>query len=133
VRRRRRDIGPRVSNQDHSTVVILLIEKFAESILKLTDDSRQTQDAFGRVAPVETPLMRLRIVKSQRQTLDVRLPVRAVDLDLIKVCAIPNLSAARMTFEFYPGVGAGQRVLQFFQMKLPVAKSEIEIVPPVAQ
>jgi hypothetical protein len=69
VRRHRCDIGPRVSNQDHSAVVILLIEKFAASILKLADHSRQTQRAFGRVAPVKTLLMRFRIIESQGQTL----------------------------------------------------------------
>jgi hypothetical protein len=63
----------------------------------------------------------------------MRLPVRAVDLDLIKVRTIPNFSAARMTVELYPGVGAGQWMLQFLQMKFPITESEIEIVPSVAQ
>jgi hypothetical protein len=63
----------------------------------------------------------------------VRLPVRAIDLDLIKIRAIPNVSAVRMTVELYPGVGAGQRMLQFLQMKFPITESEIEIVPPIAQ
>ncbi len=114
MRRRRRDIGPRISNQDHSTVVILLIVKFAASILKLANHSRQTQHAFGRVAPVKTPLMGFRIIKPHGHPLDVGLPVRAVDLDLIKIRAIPNFSAARMTVELDPRVGAGERVLQFF-------------------
>jgi hypothetical protein len=38
-----------------------------------------------------------------------------------------------MTVELYPGVGAGQRMLQFLQMKFPITESEIEIVPPIAQ
>ena len=63
----------------------------------------------------------------------MRLPVRAVDLDLIKIRAIPNFSAVRMPVELYPGVGAGQRMLQFLQMKFPTTESEIEVVPPVAQ
>ena len=63
----------------------------------------------------------------------MRLPVRAIDLDLIKIRTIPNFSAVLMPVELYPGVGAGQRMLQFFQVKFPIAESEIEIVPPVAQ
>jgi len=63
----------------------------------------------------------------------MRLPVRAVDLDLIKVRTIPNFSAVRMPVQFYPGVGAGQRMFQFLQVKFPTTESEIEIVPPVEQ
>jgi hypothetical protein len=128
MRRGRCHIRPGVSNEDHSAVVILLIVEFAAPILKLADDSRQTQDAFGRIAPLQTPLMRFRIIKPQGQTLNMRLPVRAVDFDLIKVRSIPNFSATRMTVELCPGVGAGQRMVQFFQMKFPIAESEVEIV-----
>src|SRR5581483_5639849 len=117
----------------HPAIVILLIVKFATTILKLANDSRQTQAAFGRVAPVKTPLMRFRIIKPQRQSLNVGFPVRAIHFDLIKVRPIPNFLTARMTVELYPGVGAGERMGQFFQMKFPVAEGEIEIVSPIAQ
>ena len=62
MRRRRCDIRPHVSNEDRPTVEIFLIVEFAAPILKLADDRRQTQGTFGRVGPVKTPLMRLRIV-----------------------------------------------------------------------
>jgi hypothetical protein len=38
-----------------------------------------------------------------------------------------------MTVEFHPCVGAGQRMIQSFQMEFPIAESEVEIVLPVAR
>ena len=60
--------------------------------------------------------------------------LRIIDLDLINVRAtVPNFSTARMTIEFHPGVGAGQRMFQSFQMEFPIPESEVEILLSVAQ
>ena len=109
------DVRPEVANEDDAAVVGVLAEELAASVFEFAHIGWTTERAVLAVGPVKTPLMRFRIVKSQGQTLDVRLPIRTIDLDLVKVrLTIPNFSTAGMTVEFHPCVGAGQRMLQFF-------------------
>ena len=83
----------------------ILGEELTASILEFADLG-WVKDANFAIGPVEAPLVGLRIVETQSQTFDVA--GWAINLDGVKLGAIPNLVADTGTVKFDPAVGSSQ-------------------------
>src|ERR1700722_452386 len=81
-------IHPDVLDQDHPTVEFLVIEKFASAVFKFADGGN-AERSDAAVREVQAPLMRLGIVKPQRNAFDVA--AGAIDFQFHHVgAAIPD-------------------------------------------
>ena len=73
--------------------------------------------------------MGLRVVKTQRETLDADVLLRAIDIKFLKFrTTVPDPPTGRSPVEFYPFGGAGQRMHQPYQMYLPGANGPIKVM-----
>ena len=87
----RRHVRPGITNQDGLAIDRVLGEKFPASILEFAN-LRRVNDAILAVGPIKSPLVRLRIVRTQRQPFDVA--GRALCLERVQLRpAIPKLVA----------------------------------------
>src|SRR5581483_11967240 len=126
VRGCRADIGPHAPHHDGSSVIRLLVVKLAAPILEFAD-ARLAQFALAAVGEVETPLVRLRVVETERENLEV--PAGPVDLELTDVRAtIPNAMHRVRAGVFNPATRSRKRMLQAPDMRPPRADIEIEVV-----
>lgn len=101
-----RGLGPNIANQNDPAVERLLVEKFATAVGKLAN-RRLPERTVLAVGPVETPLMGLRIVETEGQTLDVT--GRAGGLELFEPsAAIPDFAGDGSAVKLNPGRRAGQ-------------------------
>jgi len=95
------DVRPDISHENGSPVQCFLIEELAAPILELTDRGL-AQRAAAAVGRVETPLVGLGIVETQRQNFEVT--CWAIGLELREIgAAIPNLSDDGRALVFDPG------------------------------
>src|SRR5258708_17613174 len=106
----RRDIRNHKSDKNGSAIQCLLVVKLTAYILELTD--RRLAHAPGAaVGEIEAPLVRLGIVETQAQALEVT--CRAVGFELQQIgAAIPDLADDRSALIFDPGSGATQGLQQ---------------------
>src|ERR1700722_1238109 len=96
---------PDIFDQDHAAVKFFLIEKFAAAVLEFAD-GWNAEGSYAAVREVQAPLMRLWIVKPQRNTFDVA--AGAIRLQFHHVgAAIPDFSHHRRAVIFDPGGRAG--------------------------
>jgi len=101
-----RDLGPNIAHQNDPAVEGFLVEKFATAVGKLAN-RRLPERTILAVGPVETPLMGLRIVETEGQTLDVT--GRAGGLELFEPsAAIPDFAGDGRAVKLNPGRRAGQ-------------------------
>ena len=107
VWRIRCDTRPDESGINRSALIDLLVIEFPSSVAKLPDHGIRLEDSIGRVGPVNAPLMGLRVVKTQRQTLDVGALVGALDIHFFYLrTAVQDLLTDRGPVEFHPFSGA---------------------------
>src|ERR1700683_13761 len=86
------DLRPDVANEDHSSVIGFLVVELTDSILEFADRRRQADCAVFPVGPIETPLMRLRVVKTYGNAFDVTRG--AVRFELVEgTAAVPELAS----------------------------------------
>src|SRR5882757_1649473 len=77
--------------------------------------------------------MGFRVVKPQRQTLDVYQLVRAFDIHFFDLRPTVQILLTNCgPVEFHPFGGAGEPPLQSFQVELPRANEEVKIVLPIS-
>src|ERR1700730_16895812 len=117
VRRIRGHVGPIESNKDCFAVNRILSKKLTLSILEFADLG-WVKDANLAVGPIEAPLVGLRIVQTEGQTLDVARG--AIGLERIQLrAAIPHLIADARSVEFDPGSRARERTQAALQVIFP--------------
>ena len=63
------NVRPHIPNENSPAIVGFLVIEFAAAILEFAD-GRLRQNAVFAVGPVQTPLVRLRIVQAKSQPLD---------------------------------------------------------------
>src|SRR6185437_2756556 len=91
VRRIRGQLGPNIPNKNGFAIDRILGVELTACIFEFAH-LRWVQLASFAVGPIKPPLVRLRIIRAQSQSLDV--PRRAVELNRIQLsAAIPNLEA----------------------------------------
>src|SRR5579864_2708433 len=130
MRRARGRVRPDKSNQDGFAINRVLGEKLTPSILEFADLG-WVKDAILAIGPIESPLVGLRVVQTQRQTFDV--PRVSIDLDRVQLRApIPNLVADARTLKLNPASGTCQRMQLALQVIFPAANQGIKIVLPIA-
>src|SRR5678815_5813624 len=95
------------ANKDGSTIKWFLIEKLAASTLELTNH-RHAHSSIGAVGPTDVPLVRLRIVSAQTETLNS--PGWASHFEFSQVgAAIPDFPHDGCPIVFNPGCRPGKR------------------------
>src|SRR5215471_12876016 len=109
MRRIARDVGPDIPPDDPLSLEGLLIVELAAAVLPAADRGRPVESALLRVGPVDAPLTRLRVVQADRQTVDVGVRPRAVDVELVHGRApAQDASGDLGSLELHPFVRAGQ-------------------------
>src|SRR5271156_319871 len=97
---------PNESRVDRSALIDLLIVEFPLPVSELPDHGILLQDSIGPVGPINTPLARLRIVKTQRQSLDMHLLVCAFHIHFFHLAtAVQYLSTNGSPVKFNPFSG----------------------------
>ena len=125
-----RDLGPNIAHQNDPAVEGFLVEKFATAVGKLAN-RRLPERTILAVGPVETPLMGLRIVETEGQTLDVT--GRAGGLELFEPsAAIPDFAGDGRAVKLNPGRRAGQGMEETLEANFPGAGLEVKIVLAIA-
>ena len=119
VRRIRGDVRPHKSNIDSSTLPEFLIVKLTASVPELADHrlNRLPQGGILAISPIDAPLMGLRIVNSQRQTLDMT--GWAIGFKLLQVGApVPDSPGDGSPIKLDPGRRADQAAETFASLRL---------------
>jgi hypothetical protein len=131
VRRARIRLRPDEPNEDALAVERVLSIELALPIFEFTDLGHD-DDAILAVRPVEAPLVRLGVVRAEREALDVT--ARAIGLELLDLRgAVPQEARHAGSIELDPLVGAGQRMQAALEVDVPVTNLEIEVVLPVGR
>jgi hypothetical protein len=114
------------SNQDRSTIERVLIEELTASTPELAYRGHG-QGAALAVGKIEAPLMRLRVVETQAQRLDVTR--RTINLELYKIGAtVPHLPDDGRPLVLDPFIRTGQGMHAPRQASLPRTDLEVEVV-----
>jgi hypothetical protein len=120
------------SNEDAATVERILTKELTASVFEPSVHRRPIQHAFLTVCPRDVPLLRLRVVETERQSFDVT--GRSIDLELSEVgTPVPDLAHDRRAVVVDPCRGARRRTLQPRHVSLPRPELEIEVVLAVAR
>src|SRR5678815_3933158 len=103
--RLRCDIGPHISNQDHSALESVLAQKLTPAVPELANVRRTAHRTSLAVRPIQAPLTRLRVVQAESQPFDVA--AGTVNLELFDLRApVPNLSSDGCAVKFHPCFGS---------------------------
>src|ERR1700733_9406735 len=98
------NVGPDISDQDISAIKRLRIKKFAASVLEFADcwDAQSTTFAAG---VIKTPLVRLGVIKAERQVFDMT-SGGTISFEFHQIGpAVPDLADDRSTVKINPGRG----------------------------
>src|SRR5579862_1129304 len=106
-------IDPNEADIDELAVQCVCAIELAPSVLKLTDLGTGVHGAVFAVRPVDAPLVRLRVVEAQSQSLDVT--AGTIEFDLLKAGAsVPHFASDEGAIELDPGVRSGEGMLEPF-------------------
>src|ERR1700756_1760732 len=75
------DVGPNEADVDELAVQCVCAVELASSVLELADLRTRVHGAIFAVGPIDIPLVRLRVVEAQRQSLD--LAAGTIEFDLL--------------------------------------------------
>src|SRR5262249_34305613 len=126
----RRDVRDDEANKDGPAIECFLVEELTTAVFEGADRGL-AEDAATTVGKIQAPLMRLRVVKAERERFDVAFG--SIDLELDKIgAAIPNLADDSGAVVFDPSGGTGEGMQHAPEMGFPAADFEIEIVLAVA-
>src|SRR5579859_4135620 len=105
--------GPDEADVDELAVQCVCAIKLAAPVLEVTDLGTGVHDPVFAIGPIDAPLVRLRAIEPQGQSLDVT--TRSIELDLLDGGAsIPNFARDERAIELNPGVRSSQRMLEPF-------------------
>src|ERR1700722_3992040 len=124
-------IHTRPAEADENRLVVDRIhrKKFADSILEFAN-LRRIEHADLYIRPIETPLMRSRIVRPQCQPFDLSRRT-TITKELIDLRPVVNRPADTGSLVIHPGVGTGERIQTATQMVFPGTEKRIEVVRTV--
>src|SRR5262249_43379730 len=113
-------------HEDSAAVEGLLVVELAAAVLELAD-GRLAQRPAARIGEVEARLAGGRVVEPEAHALEVA--GRAVGHQLHEVgLAVQDAPYERGALVFEPGLRAGERMIQAFELRFPGADLEIEVV-----
>src|SRR5215471_13766833 len=127
----RGNVGNDEAHQDGAAIQSFLIVELAAAIPEFPD-GRHADRPGPAIGEVEAPLVRLRIVKAQVETLEMA--SWAIGNQFHEVSAtVPHLAHHRHAVVINPRRGTGERMEQTPQVRLPGADLEVKVMLTVAE
>src|SRR5579871_2147288 len=124
------DVEYTESHQNGSAIVGFLVHEIRTFVLERTND-RRTERAASRVGKMDTPFVRVGVVKTQRKKLEVT--ARTVRQDVRHIGAVPDLPNHIGPVVLNPVRGPSERMNKPSLVRLPCADVPIEVMPAISR
>jgi len=106
-------VGPNESNVDKFAVQCVCTVELAASVLELADLRTWVHGAVFAVGPIDTPLVRLRVVEAQCQSLDVA--AGTIEFDLLDDgTSVPHFARDESAIKLHPRLRSSKGMLEPF-------------------
>src|SRR5581483_3182934 len=123
-------LRPDEPDEDALPIERVLRVKLALPIRELSD-LRHDHDAVLRIGPIESPLVRRRVICSKSEPFDMT--AGAIRLELLDLRgAVPQEPRGAGAVELDPLIGSGQWVQPALEVDMPMADLEVEIMLAIA-
>jgi hypothetical protein len=109
-----------------------LVIEFAATIGELSDDRRCAEDALVDVDQVDAPLVRLRVVETQRLRLDVLSLAATVDFEFFEIGIAVEYFLVTRNAIIFDSLGRAGQPVRPPDMSLPIADQKIEVMGSIA-